>query len=232
MKDSGRFYSCLKKVAVIHVVAVVLLMFWGVLGSIFKEKKPVVIPIEFIVAVPSSSSQAIEAAVIQKVPKPIPKPKPKPQPKPKPKPRPSPTERIKVNNQRVRRDNSNAAPPDELLSPEEIARRLRMGARAGKVNTAIPDEDSRGFILIKQTMYDLWQPPDKEAVGNKVAKVTLKLSSNGALVYKKLVSPSGVALMDQSVSTALAAVVRIPGLPAGFLKRHRNESITITFKVE
>ncbi len=228
MAGKRNFYSNLKIVAIIHVVALLLMLCWGGMSSLLKEKEKVIIPVEFIVAVASSPHSApdnhLQAAL-------APNSKPKLTPQPKPKPKTKPRNRIKVNNQRVRRNSQNVEPKN-LLTKEEIERRLKMGATAGDRNTAIPDEDTRGFMLIRQMMYDLWQPPDKEVVGNKTAEVTLKLSLNGTLIYKQIVKRSGVAVMDTSVSAVLASAVRIAGLPRGFLQRHSNESITIIFKVD
>lgn len=232
--EQKNFYYYLKIVAVVHLVIAILLMFWGGLSRLFEKKEALVLPVTFVVAVPSSPKSQSNSPDIKKVSKPkeSPKPKPSPNPTPKPKPNPTPKDRVQVNNKRERRDNSTSVSPKELLTPEEIARRLNMGAKPGDKNTPIPDEDTLGFMMIRQTLYDAWSPPDKEAVGNKSAEVVLKLSLNGSLIQKEVIRQSGVQVMDSSVSAVLVSVVKIPGLPSGFLSRHNNESITIIFKVD
>lgn len=230
-----RFYHYFKIVAFVHVAVLVCLLFSGFLFQIFKrEEKDLIIPVEFIVAVPAETSR--DNAKDHDIPNPKPKPDPKQETKPKPDPKketkPKPKHEVKVNTERVRQAAGGTSKPEQLLSPEEIQKRLLMGAKPGDRNTNIPDEDMLGFTLVKQALYDAWIAPDKEAAGSSFVEVLIRLSLDGTLTGKRILKASGNSVMDTSVSIVLNSVIKIPGLSVGFLKRHNNEDITVTFRVE
>lgn len=224
MRES-RFYYYLKVVTIVHIVLLALCLCWNDLGRFFRKEK-VIVPVEFVVAVPPASIQ--QASAVAPVPL-----MPRTAPKPKPVPRLKKPHEVNVSNTRVRRNTSrNAVQESRLLSPEEIEKRLKMGATAGDHNTVIPDEDARGFARIRQALYDAWIPPDRETVDDAHVEAVILISADGTLISKKISGKSGIGVMDASVDNMLRSMRRIPGLSPGFLKRHANESITITFKVE
>lgn len=227
--SNTRFLHYLKVIAVIHVAVVLGIVVSGGCRELFARKnKTTIVPVEFVVAVPQSAYIAKESTLVRepvKVKTPTKEPKPAPVPQSK-------KHEVKVNNQRVVRQAGVPDIPKTLLSPEEIERRLKMGAKAGHYNTPIPDGDLLAFTIIKQTLYDAWTPPDKEAVGDVFAEISIKIAGDGSLFDKRMDKVSGNSALDASVMQAINSVQRVYGLNTEFLNKYANKSITIAFKVE
>jgi hypothetical protein len=220
---NSTFKKTLKLVTIAHVVVLLLVMLGGSFRLLFPEKTDIILPVKFTVV--ASADVATLAAII---PPDITREKVKVPEKRKKKPA---KRKVKVSNKVVDR-NRVAVKPRKVLSQKDIEKRLKMGAQFGKKNTAIPDEDTRGYELIKRTFYNAWLPPTKEVAGNAAVEIGFRLGPNGTVGGGSVVKPSGLALMDNSVGRSLSNVKRVGGLPSGFLKRHSGEEIRIVFKVE
>lgn len=143
--------------------------------------------------------------------------------------------KIEVSKVKVKRPLGEAAAttrpgrPDGL-TPEEIRRRLAMGARVGTFNSAIPSDAQLEFGRIYRLLYDAWEQPSAAAVRGATVTAELGFGPDGSIVRRRLAKPSGMPDFDRSVDRALKAVDRIPGLPLSFVDKH--PVVTILFEVQ
>lgn len=210
------FGHSLRVVTIAHVATIAAIAIVSGCRSLFARKRPTVIPIEFMVAVPA------DPVVIEHAPAPKPAP---PEPVPKPKPvRKKPV--VERSERRVVRPQTSKQPE---LSEEQIRKLLMQGAKPGPV-TQIPDEDARGFASVRTELYRVWGQPSRDEVGDAHAEAVISLAPGGRITARCLASPSGNPSMDASVLAALNAVAIIPGLSDRFIARHKE--ITIAFRVE
>jgi hypothetical protein len=117
-----------------------------------------------------------------------------------------------------------------LPTEAEIRRALALPRQDADRQPAAPDEEQRCLEIVRRTFYDAWIQPSAVEAGDAIAEARIRLAPNGAVRDRALVRKTGNVIMDDSVTAALRAVEKIPGLTAGFLRRH--EVITISFKVE
>lgn len=210
---------------IVHGVVLLLLLALSWRPLFCRRDPPLVIPVEFMVAVePAEPSESVPAeAPLPAVPEPEPEPTPEPEPEPTPEPEPPPRPArppIQVSRERVvRRTSPPAAPEPPRLTPEEIQQLLDQGARPG-TRTTVPDEDQRGMIQVRNALHAAWRQPTAADAGSGRVVVEVALSAAGAVSSPRIIRSSGSAVMDESVLQAVAAVPRIPGLPAGFLQRY------------
>ncbi len=215
-------------VTCVHLAVFMALFSYGFLSGCFRRPPDRVIPIEFLVDVRPA---AAEADPVVTAPEPPPPEPPAPTPTPAP---PRPPRQIQVNTNRVvRRPAEQPAPtpqpPAGTLSAEEIQRLLDAGAQASD-RTSIPDEDGRGLAIIRRTLFDIWDPPSRAAVGNAEAVLELQLGTGGTVRSTRLARRSGNPVLDESVEQLGGRVGRIHGLPSGFVERWPR--VTIAFSVE
>lgn len=116
------------------------------------------------------------------------------------------------------------------LTPEEIRRRLAMGARIGTYNSAIPSDAQLDFGRIYRILYDAWEQPSAVSVRGATVTAELKFAPDGAIVRSRVSKPSGIPEFDRSVEKAIKAVDRIPGLPLSFVDKH--PLVTVLFEVQ
>ena len=175
--------------------------------------------------------------------KPIEKPKPPPdtsaQAKPKPasdKPPPKPSTSSFTRGERVVRQTPvPSLQPVKLarqpmLSAEEIARMLALGAKAGEENVIPQDEVQRCFLLVKRALYDAWERPSRGDAGPRPAQIELTFGTGGTITGVRLVRSSGSAILDRSAETAGRAVGRVSGLTGRFLREYPR--VTVDFELE
>jgi len=116
------------------------------------------------------------------------------------------------------------------LTPEQIRRFLDMGAKMSD-HTSIPgDEEVRCFEIVRRTMYEAWNQPAAEDAGRAVAEVTVGLSRDGMVLWRKMSKKSGNALFDDSVMQGVNTVQYVEHLTPAFLDKFRE--IRITFKLD
>lgn len=220
------FARNLRVVAAVHAGIVILLVLTGLWKGCERRKKDVVIPMEFLVAVPPAAEEkkAEKENTEDKIPSEVPlktasrKPEEK---KPVKKP-------VKISTKPAARP-SETKPAAKPLSAEEIKKLLEKGARPSD-RTVIPDDDSICFGLVQQAFHDAWVQPSAAEAGNAVVEAEIRLALDGTVLSSQVVKSSGVDVMDQSVVKALRFVRKVGGLDRGFLERHG--AITISFRVE
>jgi len=214
------FAKNLRVVTGVHVVIIAALFMSGWMSKLIKPRKDVVIPVEFLVAVPPS---APDKPVQNDFPAPVKKPADIPAKKPPQKQKP-----IKISNKVVTNPNLTKTPPVKTLTPEEIQKLIDMGAKPSD-RTVIPEDDQIYKGMVKKAFTDVWTEPSRAEVGDAVAEVEIRLAGDGTVVSAKLVKGSGVAALDESVVKALKFVKRVNGLSADFVSRY--ETLTISFRV-
>jgi periplasmic protein TonB len=195
--------------------------------------------VEFTVSIPPPASP--DAPDDPPPPEPVPPPKPveeirvpdkKPPPKPEP-PKPAPPKPTIQKGKRVTRNLPPAPPPkdDPKLTPEEIARRLKLGARPDTTTSAIDEKDipmAAYFEHVRARMHAVWdQPPELRNLMGLRTGVTISVTPQGRIVGRSVVRSSGNALMDQSVLAAIDKT-RLRPLPVGHA---RTTDIEITFEI-
>ena len=237
----------------IHALVIALLVGTSALGGCFSRNKEI-IPIDFTVAIESSpdaddqleppveDEQPPEPAPLDEIAPPPPPPEPDPIPEVK-KEKPREPEKKKEPEKKVEqkpkkpeikkgrriRGPENHPVEQTKLSAEEIARRLKEGARAGKTDSLEPGEEQKNFNKIQKALYDAWiQPPRTEAARCPVGTITFDKFGN--ITSRRLERSSGNAALDQSVIAAMGRVQRVNGLTARFLAQYT--SISIDFEVK
>ena len=126
---------------------------------------------------------------------------------------------------------NNSTPNGKRLTTEEIARMLALSATVGDHNE-IPEGDTLYYEIIRRTLYNAWNQPSHDEVGNAVAEVTVKFMPDGRIAGAALTTKTGIANMDSSVMDAVNSLSRIDGLSPDFLKYHNEVKIGFTVKEE
>ncbi len=228
-----QFSRTFKIVATVHVALVVFLIVVTYCQGWFRREPEFIMDVEFMVAPPAlpdaprvEETDPEPAVEPESEPEAVPEPKDIPEPDPEPKWKPKPVKRIEVS-KKVRR-----VPPktDSKLTPEQFRKMLDLGAKVGDHTTPVPAEDARIRLLIQRHFYDAWVQPNKAEVGDRFAAVKIRLGAGGRVVSRRLVTPSGIGSMDESVMAAAHSVVGIPGIPASFIAR--GEDVIVKFRVE
>ena len=234
---NSRFSRYLGIVTIAHFAVLAVLISFPIWHRVFHKKPETIIPVEFVVAVPSSmtspdkpTDSGVDIAL-----KPKPKPKPKPEKpedkgddKSNPKPDGDKKPAIKVSDKVIVRSAANPNTPQKLLSEEEIKRLLKLGATPGTYNS-IPEGDALYIEVIKRKCYQAWSEPNYEEVGGAVAEVSINFRPDGTIVDASLTKKTGIAIMDESVLQAVSSLKRIDGLSPDFLKYHNP--VTVSFRV-
>lgn len=178
-------------------------------------------------------------------PKPTPKPKPKPKPekpkkpepkkvepkkieKPKPikKPPLKPTE-IKVTKKVVDKRPSKPEKTFIPLSKDELTQQIMKGMPS-KIRTSgtVSNYEMQYTDQVGAYIKKLWETPPKNILGNQKPEVTIFLSigADGRIIYSRIVSVSGVPVMDDSVKKLLEQLKSVPA--------PQNGPITLTLIME
>ena len=227
---SQQFSRTLKVVTGAHVGIVLLLLFHSGIVRLFEPKPEMVIPVEFVVDVTPPMPEVDELLPPVAEPEPEPEPEPSaliPEPSPAP-PKPKPPRKIEVSRKKITRSNAPKTPKKNPLSEEEIRKLLAAGAKPGD-HTSIPDEDSRCYALIKNTLHAVWDQPSTAAAEGAEAELRITLDRDGRIRSSKLHRKSGNSVLDASVQRVADRVQRIHGLSADFVSRH--PSVTVAFSV-
>jgi outer membrane biosynthesis protein TonB len=117
-----------------------------------------------------------------------------------------------------------------MLSAEEIARLLALGARPGEANVIPQDEVQRCFLLVKRSLYEAWIRPSRGDAGPRPAQIELTFGFGGTISHVRLVSSSGSVILDRSAEAAGRAAGPISGLTARFLRDYPR--VTVYFELE
>jgi hypothetical protein len=117
-----------------------------------------------------------------------------------------------------------------MLSAEEIARLLALGARPGEANVIPQDEVQRCFVLVKRALYEAWVRPSRGDAGPRPAQIELTFGFRGTIAQVRLVSSSGSVILDRSAEAAARAVGQVSGLTARFLRDYPR--VTVDFELE
>ena len=226
-----RFVKYMKVVAVCHIAVLVAMLTTSGWTGFFHREPDMMQPVEFVVEVPGEPVKKSKMPVIE----------PDQKNDESPNPDESKVDDIKVAPVKKKIERSTkkvtripgaaggGGAKKTNLTPEEIKRFLDMGAKASD-HTSIPgDEESRCLAIIHRTMHDAWVQPSIEDAGNSVAEVTIGLSRDGGLLWRKMSKKSGKEIFDDSVMLGVNSVQYIEHLTPGFLDKFRE--IKITFKL-
>ncbi|MBQ2282228.1 MAG: TonB family protein [Kiritimatiellae bacterium] len=208
----------------------------------FTKKPDDAMLIEFTVDV--SSSQDNEEPVEDLVNEPEPAPEPEPEVAPDPDPVPQPPKQdkpkrkpikisdkvVQINQPKVTKNKPSKVTKKNDLTPEEIEKLLKMGAKPSD-HTSVPGERERCLAIVYNKLYDAWRRPSLSPTEvAKPAELTIWLGDSGVIKKYKLTRSSGNRELDASVESAAKAVRRIPGLTSDFIKEYKT--ITINFVLE
>jgi type IV secretory pathway VirB10-like protein len=233
------FLHHLTAVTLVHVALILTLVMWSVISGCFRKKPETVLPVEFVVDVtpPGPDKESKNEPPAPKSKDDIPEPKPKkadkkPPEKPKKEPEPKPAkEPIKISDRKVVRDSSPPKRGQNRLSEEEIRRLLALGAKPSD-HTVIPGLLDMSKLMVKNALFDRWDPPSREASGNAVTVVRVWFREGGWIDRWKIESPSGIQAFDESVSQVFGIVKQIPNLAGDFISEYRFRGFTIDFRLE
>lgn len=225
------------------------------------------LPVELIIEVPDFGQPEPEPAPepeIKKieVPDPTPEPDDIPEPVPEKKPEKPPEvkkeepkkekpakPKVEVSKKRVVRTLPKPTTTRKTtLTPEEIAKAIKQGAKPGQrsslsdadlrrilstdmkfSNGRAIDQESVYFEMVRQILYRSWDQPGNLGVVGLTTRVELTVAPDGSILSSRIVGGSGNATMDNSVMQAVHAVRRLNGVPADFLISHRR--LTVAFEL-
>jgi len=215
--------------AVVHGgILMLLILVPLIMNCRTKKEEPHEIITYFDISAPITAPDIPVAPVVEEAPPP---PVKKDIPEP-PKKKKKKKKKIEVSKERVKREPEKKKKPDKpKLSEEEIRKLLKMGAKPSHSSTARSD-DLPGwyYALVRETMYQAWAQPGGLAVTpGQVARVKIRVERNGRITSRKLVSSSGVKVIDDSAMAAVQKVTSLKALPASF--RGKNKDITIDFEL-
>ena len=169
---------------------------------------------------PSPKPVAPEPAVSVPKPKPAPKPAPKPVPKPKPKPAPKPAPKpVQPTRPRTVEEAQQGVyrPPAGTNTNSAVPIGSRDRAQAyGKANNAAPgggaDGDPEYGQRVGKYLESRWSEPPRSLLGDRYPEVLIEIAiaSDGGVTSARILRPSGVKAMDDSVASMLAALDRVP----------------------
>jgi hypothetical protein len=117
------------------------------------------------------------------------------------------------------------------LSQAEIARLLALGGKASDQNI-IPGQFDMYRLMVRNTLYEAWFPPDKDEAGTAVATVRIWFGDGGQILKWKIEKASGVAALDASVEQVMNAVRAVPRLGSEFINQFRWKGYSIDFMVQ
>jgi outer membrane biosynthesis protein TonB len=220
---------------------VLLVLSTGFRAALPKKSEPVPV-MEFVVNTVPDEPESSPVSPFDFSPPPPPEPAvhdiPEEQPKPRQKPKPPDVRKPKPvkkpivpSNRKITRRADSSRRPEKRLSPEEVARLLAMGARAGD-HTVIPaDEEVRCYTVIRQAFYDAWGQPSRDEVPpGATAEASIRVLWDGTVADRRVTRRSGNPVLDGSVQQALNSVRRIEGLTRAFVRKH--DTVAITFRLE
>lgn len=223
---STRFRRTFVVVAGVHLSVIVLYLLISGCQRWLKPKQPLILPVSLHMAAPAPAPPAPPSPAPPE-PRPVP-PTPKPTPTPTPKPAPKPKKKeIKRSTKRMTRGPD--VPPRKALSEDELRKLLERDLPTSDHATR-PDKNAVLFDKIRRVLYDAWDQPSLAEAGGIVVRAKITFGSNGAIVGRSLVDPSGNGALDSSVLSALGRVSRVNGLTADFLRAHKD--VVISFEVE
>jgi TonB family protein len=210
----------LKRVLLAHIIIIVLLFaYWGVsiLINKIKKKPPLAIPINFVVTPAQKNVETVKKAIIPPVEDVSKVPPVKKTYKPE----------IKISKKKVVRGEKKPEVQPKKITEEQLRKEL-----ASVINTTsyTISDDQKNMVRIRNALYQAWQQPSKEAVGDDHVTLEISFDANGNIISRKLIRSSDNKILDESVLYGASKVNSIPGLTKEFLKR--NKKVTILFRVE
>jgi TonB family protein len=159
-----------------------------------------------------------------KPPPPVKKDIPEPAPKKKKKKR-----KIEVSRKRVRRQDE-PPPKKNELTPEEIRKLLKAGAKSSTTQTVKSDLPTWYFALVQQTMYEAWsQPSDLGGAAGRIVRAEIRIEKDGRISKRSILRSSGITELDTSVKTAIHAVNKLKPLPSSFPGKYKD--VVIDFEL-
>lgn len=227
-----RFVKYLRVVAACHIAVLVAMLTTSGWTGLFHRTPDMIQPVEFVVEVPGEPVKNSKMPVIEPEPRHDEPSQPDESNVDDIKVAPVKKKKIEKSTKKVTRIPGAAGgggAKKTNLTPEEIRRFLDMGAKASD-HTSIPgDEETRCLAIVHRTMYDAWVQPSVEDAGNAVAEVTIGLSRDGSILWRKMSKKSGNDIFDDSVMRGVNSVQYIEHLTPGFLDKFRE--IRIIFKL-
>ncbi len=85
------------------------------------------------------------------------------------------------------------------------------------------------FQLVIDHLYQLWDQPGRSEIGNKhlEVKVEFQISRDGTIRDKKIITPSKIPAMDNSVIKLLRSIKKFPPFPGSLKKTMLTKVITL-----
>ena len=206
-------------VLITHIVVISTILLWGLAVEFFKPKKPQSLTVSLYTPPKNPGAPVYTPPKAVKTVKPPEKKITKTKPKKKPKKKWKPAKKIKVSKKLVYVKPKKTEPRIKPIDKQKLLNSLKQKNTKirGSQNTAVAQsyENSVGAYL-----YQLWDTPDKNVLGNKhpEVKIELTIAANGKLVYARILTPSGISAMDKSVQELLKKVEYLP-VPRGGAKK-------------
>jgi TonB family protein len=86
--------------------------------------------------------------------------------------------------------------------------------------------------VVKSIYEQAWTPPDDTASDDAIAKVSVTIGSDGAVITSHVVNPSGDARVDASVQRTLDRVNFVAPFPDGAKEKERTFIINFNLKAK
>ena len=92
--------------------------------------------------------------------------------------------------------------------------------------------DSDYAAVVKERYATDWNPPDDTASDDAIAKVSVTISRDGAVISSRILNPSGDASVDRSVQRTLDRVNFVSPFPDGAKEKERTFIINFNLKAK
>ena len=89
------------------------------------------------------------------------------------------------------------------------------------------------YVSVVKSIYEqAWTPPDDTASDDAIAKVSVTISRDGAVISSRILNPSGDASVDRSVQRTLDRVTFVAPFPDGAKEKERTFIINFNLKAK
>jgi len=205
-----------RTVLITHIVIIAMILVWGLAVEFFKPEKPKSLTVSLY-----TPPKAASTAPVYTPPKKKTSPKKKVTKKPKKKKKKwKAAKKIKVSKKLVYVKPKKRRPQPKAIDKQKLLNSLKQ--KNAKKSSKIKNKSALQSYEnnVGAYLYQLWDTPDKSLLGNKrpEVKVELSIAANGRLVHAKILKPSGIAAMDESIQELLKKIKYLPA-PNGGAKK-------------
>lgn len=207
-------------VLITHIVAISIILVWGLAVEFFKPKRPQSITVSLYTPPKAFEAPPIYTPPKRKSPKKRVTKRPKKTPKKRVVKKWTPAKKIKISEKLVYIKPVKTRPQIKPMDKQKLLTSLKQKQVKISSSTKSAGASKNYENSVGSYLYQLWDTPDKSALGTKrpEVKIELNIAANGQLLNAKILNPSGIAAMDESIQKLLKKVKYLPASGRGARK--------------